>query len=69
MTEDLKPCPFCGNTSLWLGLDEWTCAVVECDKCDATGPYISMGAAGGSADKAQVMAAEAWNRRAEAVPA
>jgi Lar family restriction alleviation protein len=66
---DLKPCPFCGSTSLWHGLDAWTCAVVECNECDAIGPYISLGQAGGSSDKARAMAAEAWNRRSEAVPA
>jgi Lar family restriction alleviation protein len=66
---DLKPCPFCGCTSLWRGFDELDCAVVECNECEAIGPSISLGQAGGSVDKALSMAAEAWNRRAEAVPA
>ena len=65
----LKPCPFCGCTSLWLNLDAWDDATVECNECDAVGPRVSLGYAGGSEVKAKAMAVEAWNNRAEEKPA
>ena len=60
---DLIPCPFCGCESLWLRLDEWSCAAVECNKCDAVGPRVSLGRADGDEEKARQMAAELWNTR------
>jgi Lar family restriction alleviation protein len=60
---DLLPCPFCGCPSLWLGLDDAGRATVECNWCDAIGPYVSRHQAGGDEDKALSMAAELWNTR------
>ena len=60
---DLLSCPFCGCELLWLGLDEAARATVECNRCDAIGPYVSFQRAGGDEDKALQMAAELWNTR------
>ena len=64
-TTDLKPCPFCGCASLWLRMDEWSCAAVECNQCDAIGPYVTLGSADGDEDKALAMAAELWSKRVD----
>jgi Lar family restriction alleviation protein len=43
MSDDLKPCPFCGSTlvSEETNRDHWP--VVMCDDCGATGPCINLG--------------------------
>jgi Lar family restriction alleviation protein len=40
MSEELKPCPFCGSTNLEddVGLDE---ARIVCADCDCFGPTLS----------------------------
>jgi len=35
-----SPCPFCGSVRLWPHTDEWDCAFVQCDDCDACGPRV-----------------------------
>jgi hypothetical protein len=50
---------------LWLHLDEWGCTAVECNFCDAIGPYVSRGRSGGDDEEARRMAAELWNQRAK----
>ena len=64
--DELKSCPFCGDTnSLRVGIastEEWHCASVCCDKCEGEGPYVEdQSSAEESADKA----IELWNRRAK----
>lgn len=55
MSEELKPCPFCGSDDLLVV----SCAPlgwqVECADCYATGPAMG----------SQAETREAWNRRAE----
>jgi len=52
MSEELKPCPFCGSTNLgFLSLFAWE---VQCNLCLAEGP---------KADTREEAIA-AWNRRA-----
>lgn len=71
----LKPCPFCGSTSLkieskhngshyWIGTHS---ATVRCNKCHARGGTASCKVEKGkySADsETEMKAIEAWNRRA-----
>lgn len=61
----LEPCPFCGSVKLWIGLNIWDEAVVECmnDGCCAIGPCVNAGMSGGSVEVALNMAANAWNKR------
>lgn len=58
---DLLPCPFCGSVRLWPHLDEWDCAIVECDDCDACGPLARRGKL--SDDEMLADAARLWNER------
>jgi Lar family restriction alleviation protein len=60
---NLKPCPFCGCTSLWLHIDNWNCAVVECDNCDAVGPIARPSSL--PDDEKLAEAARLWNQRQE----
>lgn len=58
MNEELKPCPFCGNSASWCTMAEEgsLIAVVGCDTCpasiDCEGEY------------ALESAVDLWNRRA-----
>lgn len=56
MSEELRPCPFCGSDHvdlICMGTREDDPHVVECDDCDATASGM---------DRAEAMAN--WNRRA-----
>ena len=72
---ELKPCPFCGSTSLKIeskhnGTHYWTgtrSATVRCNKCHARGGTASCKVEIGkySADEVtKSQAIDAWNRRA-----
>jgi Lar family restriction alleviation protein len=54
MSEELKPCPFCGSTDeeVWQ-VDEY----VKCNDCEAEGPW--------SFEQGETEAVELWNRRAD----
>lgn len=39
MSQDLKPCPFCGGTDIALGRDEDVCWN-QCRRCEASGPTM-----------------------------
>ena len=59
MSEELKPCPFCGNSDVYvdkgvLGNDELGNYFVCCEFCHTTGP----------AGKTEDDAVASWNRRA-----
>ena len=56
MSEDLKPCPFCGSTDLHMqDVDRF----LQCYNCDATGPW--------HIDQTEAEAVAAWNRRADPI--
>ena len=72
----LKPCPFCGSTSLKVeskhnGTHYWTgthSATVRCNKCHARGSTASCKVDTnryGADEETKRKAIEAWNRRAE----
>lgn len=65
MSEELKPCPFCGSTRVFIERDyppsenpaldnEW----VECLRCGATGPWHTV-------TRSHRVIISAWNRRVE----
>jgi len=60
--DELLPCPFCGCTSLWVHMDEWDGAVVECNLCDGVGPRVNLAEASDPEVRKQ-MAIELWNTR------
>lgn len=53
MTEELKPCPFCGSTYVDLCVSKFS-SVVACGECQSEGPNIH--------DEGE--AVRKWNRRA-----
>ena len=68
MSEELKPCPFCGGTS---GTDEqgetYRWRLWRCSDCGACGPEERCNITGsgqGGVKEARQIAAAAWNRRA-----
>jgi Lar family restriction alleviation protein len=63
MTEELKPCPFCGGEAVGLFPDSYPSSV-ECEACAFELNYYVEGAS--EASKAGVIAA--WNRRALSAP-
>lgn len=77
MDINLKPCPFCGGTSLKVeskhnGTHYWTgtySATVRCNKCHARGGTASIKVEDtkrGRVDEAtRAKAIDAWNRRAD----
>lgn len=54
MSEDLKPCPFCGKSRLVTGRGAEKRAKIRCVDCEATGPVGLDG---------EASAIAAWNRR------
>lgn len=68
ITEELKPCPFCGfsKASIKLGPPMVSSDVargwVECEICSAVGPSVSSDI---SEDEARLLAATLWNLRRE----
>lgn len=70
-TEELKPCPFCGENVLRIdpiqrvnARPKWS-AYAICLTCHAVGPAV---ATDESKEKAWQLAAEAWNRREPKTP-
>jgi Lar family restriction alleviation protein len=53
MTEELKPCPFCGSTRVSLSVSKFS-SVVACNECQSEGPNIH--------DESEAVGK--WNRRA-----
>lgn len=63
LTDDMLPCPFCGGTNLHIRApfeDDAETMVVDCDDCNATGPYY-----GGSDSTQHHEAMTLWNARAQ----
>lgn len=56
MSEELKPCPFCGGTKIGIRDEEDGMIWAYCKKCGAMGEW----------DYSENRAKENWNRRAEA---
>ena len=57
MTENLKPCPFCGSDNVYLRCDYQGILYIECSACRAN-TYIYTP----NEDKALLL--QKWNRRA-----
>ena len=57
------PCPFCGSDIIWVHLDEYNCAVAECNYCDARGPLARPSSL--PDDEKLALAARLWNERVE----
>ena len=64
MTEELKPCPFCGGTKpqLCIGYHARTDAKVSCDHCGSEGPVFGTDDYSGASHESEARAA--WNNRA-----
>lgn len=62
MMPELMPCPFCGCMSLWVHLDEWDAAAVECNLCDCVGPRVNLAETSDPEMRKQI-AIELWNAR------
>ncbi len=54
--DNLKPCPFCGSTSVEIRYDERDCCHIQCLICDA---LVSTGTFESSYEEI----VELWNRR------
>lgn len=52
MSEELKPCPFCGNENIQFFIDDCGYTMI-CTECMALGPLVGK----------QEAAISAWNRR------
>jgi hypothetical protein len=59
---EIPHCPFCGCVSLWVHLDEYDNAVVECNQCDAVGPRVSQAETSDPEVRKQI-AIELWSTR------
>lgn len=71
MSEELKPCPFCGGTDIAISVDEnqgnkWGSAV--CYSCSAVGPEVRTGYETYPEASWRAEAAAEWNRRASPTP-
>ncbi len=62
MSEELKPCPFCGGEAKAFYCEESGTYDVQCQSCGAV-PYIGNRRSGSLRSMEDVVAA--WNRRAE----
>lgn len=66
MTQQLKPCPFCGNppspTPTLLTVDATFRAAIECGTCLARGPVVSSDR---GQEEAERLAVILWNNRDE----
>ena len=67
MSDELKPCPFCGSDKPYVsesddGMARWVC----CPDCDADGPPIHW-KFDGTHDEARRIVVDMWNNRAQAV--
>lgn len=60
MTQQIKPCPFCGSAAQLVQVEEQNGVVVECTGCHASGPLRIH-----AKDDANPHAIYSWNRRAE----
>ena len=60
MEQELKPCPFCGNSVLSFRELETETIVVTCDTCNADGPYW-----GETDSQSQQDAINQWNTRVQ----
>ncbi len=65
MTEELKPCPFCGSNKITIGYLEQPARyfITSCLNCGAHGPKIERHMASDEYTESMIQ----WNRRAEAV--
>lgn len=65
MSEELKPCPFCGCHDRRVGVRKMGTKgyKIICGKCGGAGPYVKIEDFANKMD-AQEKAKEAWNRRA-----
>ena len=75
MSEELKPCPFCGGTEAFVERLDYSAAYVQCDSsigehcaCLARGP-VGVQDDDGEETPGGAAAIRAWNRRAPAEPA
>ena len=73
MSDELKPCPFCGGEAeIVVGMHHFSDAKVCCTECYAeSGLFDESGGYGrGEAleKKNRLAAASAWNKRADAIP-
>ena len=71
MSEELKPCPFCGGADIAISVDEnqgnkWGSAV--CFSCSAVGPEVRTGYETYPEASWRAEAAAEWNRRASPTP-
>jgi Lar family restriction alleviation protein len=65
MSENAKPCPFCGSTDLDPYGTEGTEAMVVCSDCLAQGPVATIGCRDPDEDEIDLdaEAVELWNKR------
>jgi hypothetical protein len=65
MSEKLKPCPWCGDTTSFVERADYSSCYVHCNGCGAHGPIGEDTTADNSEDvPGYAQAAELWNRRA-----
>lgn len=55
MSENLKPCPFCGSNEIFIDQPDANCFYVGCANCGVNGTTANT----------KERAVEAWNRRTE----
>ncbi len=67
MSEELKPCPFCGTSDSFVERADFSSAYVFCNHCSAKGPTECQ-----ESDEEEIpgadAAARAWNKRASQQP-
>ncbi len=60
---ELKPCPFCGSTDLFVERATYSACYVQCDGCGAHGPTEDQ-ESDDEGTPGEKSAREAWNKRA-----